>query len=139
MSRPSQKKHVYVQAIPGAKYLSPDFGAIKIIYVQTFVRSKAFVRSSCVQKTLCTDFRSKLPMSRLWWVQNFLYPDFGAFKTVRVQTLACSKLPIFSLTCVQKLLSPDVGAFIFLSRLFNYERTTPPGAFISVWTYRLLV
>ena len=72
-------------------------------YVQTFVRSKFFVHSSCVQNSLCPDFRafkilydqtlvrsklkfvrsfvrSKTPMSRLSCVQTCFCPDFRAFK-----------------------------------------------------------
>ena len=47
MSRPPQTEHTYVQ---------------------TFVRSKIFVRSSCVQKHLCPDFRA----FKIAYVQTFL-------------------------------------------------------------------
>ena len=83
-------------------------------YVQTFMRSKFFVRSSCVQNSLCPDFRafkilydqtlvrsklkfvrsfvrSKTPMSRLSCGQMCLWPDFRAFKILFDQTLVRSK------------------------------------------------
>ena len=104
-------------------------------YVQTVVRSKLpMIRLSCVQSCICPDYsafkiayvqtivRSKLHMSRLSCVQRALCPDFRAFKNASVQTVVRSKLPM-----------------IRLSRLCNVERTTPPCAFISVWTYRLSV
>ena len=82
-------------------------------YVQTFERSKFFVRSSCVQNSLCPDFRafkilydqtlvrsklkfvrsfvrSKTPMSRLSCVQTCLCPDFRAIKNAYVQTFVRS-------------------------------------------------
>ena len=86
-------------------------------YVQTFARSKFFLRSSCVQNSLCPDFRafkilydqtlmrsklnfvrsfvrSKTPMSRLLCVQTCLCPDFRAFKILYDQTLVRSKWKI---------------------------------------------
>ena len=100
-------------------------------YVQTFVRSKFFVRSSCVQNSLCPDFRafkilydqtlvrsklkfvrsfvrSKTPMSRLSCVQTCLCPDFCAFKILYDQNLVRSKWKIvrsFVRSC------PDYRAF----------------------------
>ena len=78
-------------------------------------------------------------MSRLSCVQNCLCPDYRAFKIAYVQTIVRSKLHMSRLSCVQNCICPDYRAFIFFSRPCNFERTTPPCAFISVWTYRLLV
>ena len=66
-------------------------------------------------------------------------PDFRAFKIAYVQTIVRSKLHMSRLSCVQNCICPDYRAFIFFSRPCNFERTTPPCAFISVWTYRLSV
>ena len=127
-------------------------------YVQTFVRSKFFVRSSCVENSLCPDFRafkilydqilvrsklkfvrsflrSKTSMSRLSYVQTCLCPDYRAFKIAHVQTIVRSKLHMSRLSCVQNCICPDYRAFIF-SRPCNFDRTTPSCAFISVWAYR---
>ena len=97
-------------------------------------------RLSCVQNCICPDYRafkianvqtivrSKLHMSRLSCVQNCICPDYRAFKIAYVQTIVRSKLHMSRLSCVH-----------FFSRPCNFERTTPPCAFISVWTYRLSV
>ena len=226
MSRPSQTESAYVQTFVRSKFfvrsscvqnsLCPDFRAFKILYDQTLVRSKlkfvrSFVRSktpmsrlSCVQNLIWPDFsafqikfralicafkntyvqtfvRSNVLMSRLSCVQTCLCPDFRAFKILYdqtlvrskwkivrsfvrwcpdyrafkntyvqtwfkiafkiayVQTIVRSKLHMSRLSCVQICMCPDYRAFIFFSRPFNFERTTPPCAFISVWTYRLSV
>ena len=109
--------------VPDRKSICPDRPRRKVsisrpsqtesAYVQTFVRSKFFVRSSCVQNSLCPDFRafkilydqtlvhsklkfvrsfvrSKTPMSRLSCVQTCLCPDFRAIKILYDQTLVCS-------------------------------------------------
>ena len=78
-------------------------------------------------------------MSRLSCVQNCLCPDYRAFIIAYVQTIVRSKLHMSRLSCVQNCICPDYRAFIFFSRPCNFERTTPPCAFISVWTYRLSV
>ena len=108
-------------------------------------------RLSCVQSCICPDYRafkvtydqtivrSKLHMSRLSCVQNCICPDYRAFKIAYVQTIVRSKLHMSRLSCVQNCICPDYRAFIFFSRPCNFERTTPPCAFISVWTYRLSV
>ena len=121
--------------------LCPDYRAFKIAYVQTIVRLKLHMsRLSCVQNCICPDYRafkiayvqtivrSKLHMSRLSCVQNCICPDYRAFKIAYVQTIVRSKLHMSRLSCVH-----------FFSRPCNFERTTPPCAFISVWTYRLSV
>ena len=94
-------------------------------YVQTFVRSKFFVRSSCVQNSLCPDFcafkilydqtlvhsklkfvrsfvRSKTPMSRLisFWHSCFHSKNFRALRATMSR-----------LSCVQNCLCPDYRAF----------------------------
>ena len=66
-------------------------------------------------------------------------PDFRAFKIAYVQTIVRSKLQKSRLSCVQNCICSDYRAFVFFSRPCNFERTTPPCAFISVWTYRLSV
>ena len=76
-------------------------------------------------------------------------PDFCAFKIAYVQTIMRSKLHMSRLSCVQNCICPDYRAFkiayiqtivrSFFSRSCNFERTTPPCAFILVWTYRFLV
>ena len=86
------------------------------------------------------NFRAlRITMSRLSCVQNCLCPDYRAFKIAFVQTIVRSKLHMSRLSCVQNCICPDYRAFIFFSRPCNFERTTPPCAFISVWTYRLSV
>ena len=118
-----------------------DYRAFKTAYFQTIVRSKLHMsRLSCVQSYLWSDYRafqvayvqtivrSKLHMSRLSCVQNCICPDYRAFKIAYVQTIVRSKLHMSRLSCVR-----------FFSRPCNFERTTPPSAFISVWTYRLSV
>ena len=111
------------------------------VHDQTIVRSKRpMSRLSCVQSYLWSDYRafkvayvqtivrSKLDMSRLSCVQNCLCPDYRAFKIAYVQTIVRSKLHMSRLSCVH-----------FFPIPCNFERTTPPCAFISVWTYRLSV
>ena len=120
MSRPSQTESAYVQAI---------------------VRSKFFVFSSCAEKSPCPAF--KIPMSS---VQN---PHVRAFKIFRGVLIVRSKIPMSRLSCVQNCRCPDYRAFkiahiqnivrSFFPKPCNFERTTPPGAFILVWTYRLSV
>ena len=110
--------------------LFPDYRAFKVAYVQTIVRSK-------------------LPMIRLSCVPSCICPDYRAFKIAYVQTIVRSKLHMSRLSCVQNCICPDYRAFkiayvqtivrSFFSRPCNFERTTPPSAFISVWTYRLSV
>ena len=78
-----------------------------------------------------------------------LCPDFREFKIAYVQTIVRSKLHMSRLSCVQNCICPDYRAFkiayvqtivrSFFSKPCNFERTTPPCAFISVWTYRLSV
>ena len=161
MSRPSQTESVYVQTLPDGKCLSrlscgQNFScvhrAFKSPHVQTIVRSKLHMsRQSCVQNCICPDYRafkiayvqtivrSKLHMSRQSCVQNCICPDNRAFKIAYVQTIVRSKLHMSRLSCVQNCICPDYRAFIFLSRPCNFEHTTPPCAFISVWTYRFSV
>ena len=67
------------------------------------------------------------------------FPDFRAFKIAYVQTIVRSKLHMSRLSCVQNCICPDYRAFIFFSRPCNVERTTPPCAFMWVWTYPLSV
>ena len=88
-----------------------------------------------------TFVRSKLPMSRLSCVQSCVFP---------ISRLSCVQncvFPISRLSCGQSWLCPDYRAFndtyvltfIGVSRPCNFEHTTPPFAFISVWTCRLSV
>ena len=145
MSRPSQTESAYVQTFVRSKFFvrsscvqkssCPNFRAFKIAYVQTFVRSK--IDNLCVHVQAIV--RSKGLMSRLSCLQKCLYPDYRAFKIAYVQTIMRSKLHMSRLSCVQNCICPDYRAFTFFSRPCNFERTTPPCAFISVWTYRLSV
>ena len=109
-------------------------------------------RLSCVQKTLCPDFlafktahvqtivRSKLPMiRRLSCAQSCIWPDYRAFKVFYDHTIVRSNLHTSRLSCVQNCICPDYIVRSFFSRPCNFKRKTPPGAFISVWTYRLSV
>ena len=97
----------------------------------------------CSMKVLAEgakNFRAfRVTMSRLSCVQNCLCPDYRAFKIAYVQTIVRSKLHMSRLSCVQNCICPDYRAFIFFSRPCNFERTTPPCAFILVWAYRLSV
>ena len=145
-----QTESRYVQTVPDGKCLCPDPPKRKV----------PMSRLSCVQNFSCvhrafksphfqTFVRSKLPMSRLSCVQKCLCPDFRAFKIAYVQTIVRSKLHMSRLSCVLNCICPDYRAFkiayvqtivrSFFSRPCNFERTTPPCAFISVWTYRLSV
>ena len=120
MSKPSQTKNVYVQTLPDGKCLCPDFRAIKIFC--------AFI------------VRSKFPMSRLSCVQKTLCPDLRAFKIAYVRHFVCSKPKIVRcniyILCVfvETMLS-----LVFPDRVILNARPPPPCAFISDWTYRLLV
>ena len=99
--------------MPDRKSICPDRPRRKVsmsrpsqtesAYVQTFVRSKEkFVRSKI--DNLCvhvqTIVRSKYLMSRLSCVQNYLCPDYRAFKIAYVQTIVRSKLHMSRLSCV---------------------------------------
>ena len=94
--------------VPDRKSICPDRSRRKVsmsrpsqtesAYVQTFVRSKFFVRSSCVQNSLCPDFRAfkilydqTLVRSKLKFVRSFVR----------------SKIPMSGLSCVQTCLCPD--------------------------------
>ena len=70
-------------------------------YVQTFVRSKFFVRLTCVHISPFPDFlRSKLPMSRLSCVPN----QNSCAQILKI----CAFMSRIS--CVQKHLCPDICA-----------------------------
>ena len=70
-------------------------------------------------------------------------PHFHAFKIAYVQTILRSKLHMSRLSCLQNCVCPDYRAFkiayvqtivrSFFSRPCNFQRTTPPCAFISVY------
>ena len=64
MSRPSQAKHFYVQTAQTER-----------TYVQTFMRSKISVRSSCVQKCVCPDYRAFKVAYVQTIVGSFVCPD----------------------------------------------------------------
>ena len=121
---PDKNFRVWSQVeMPDRKSICPDRPRRKVsmsrpsqtesAYVQTFVRSKFLVRSSCVQNSLCPDFRafkilydqtlvrsklkfvrsfvrSKTPMSRLSCVQKHSCPDFRVIKNAYVQTFVRS-------------------------------------------------
>ena len=104
--------------VPDRKSICPDRPRRKVsmsrpsqtesAYVQTFVRSKFFVRSSCVQKSSC--------------------PDFRAFKIAYVQTFVRSKLPMSRLSCVPKENScaPKLIICAFMSRLSCVQKALCP-------------
>ena len=87
--------------------------AFKSLHIQTSVRSKLpMSRLSCAPKE--NSCASKLiicaVMSRLSCVQKTLCPDFRAFKMAYVQTFVQSKFFVRS-SCVQKSSNPDFRAF----------------------------
>ena len=124
-------------------------------YVQTIVRSKLFVRSSCVRRQICPDHpRPKRYMSRLSCV---------LFQTiVRSKSNSCVQRQIFSASMSRSLCvhvqtnvrSPDHRAFmsrpscvlvqtilrssVFPDRVILKARHLL-RAFISVWTYLVSV
>ena len=88
-----------------------------------------------------------LHMSILSCVQSCICPDYRAFNFAYVQTIVRPKSHMSRLSCVQNCICPVFRAFkiayvqtivrSFFSRPCNFESTTPPGALILVWTYRL--
>ena len=109
--------------VPDRKSICPDRPRRKVsmsrpsqtesAYVQTFVRSKFFVRSSCVQKSSCPDFRA----FKIAYVQTFVRSKRKFVRSkfnnlcVHVQTIVRSKGLMSRLSCVQKCLCPDFRAF----------------------------
>ena len=73
-------------------------------YVQTFVRSKIFVLSSCLQKSLCPDFCA----FKITYDQTFVRSKPKIVRSnfenlcVHVQTIVRSKTHMSKLFCVQK-------------------------------------
>ena len=146
MSRPSQTESTYVQTVPDESCLCPDFRALarlSRVHVQTFLRScpdfRVFrSRLSCVHQTFVrsTDFCSF--MSRLWCVHQIFVRsiDFSSFmsrfscvhQTFVRSTDYCSFMS--RLWCVHQIFvlsCSDFRAFFDVSRLCNFERTTPPS------------
>ena len=161
----SQTETRYVQTGPDGKCLCPDRPRLKVPmsrpsqtesgYVQTFVRSKFFVRFSCVRRQICPDHpRPKQYMSRLSCVL--------VQTIVRSNSNSCVQRQIFrafmsrpSCVHVQTIVrSPDHRAFmsrpscvhvqtivrssVFPDRVILNARH-PLRAFISVWTYLVSV
>ena len=109
--------------VPDRKSICPDRPRRKVsmsrpsqtesAYVQTFVRSKFFVRSSCVQKSSCPDFRA----FKIAYVQTFVRSKRKFVRSkinnlcVHVQTIVRSKVLMSRLSCVQNCLCPDFRAF----------------------------
>ena len=105
--------------VPDRKSICPDRPRRKVsmskpsqtesAYVQTFVRSKFFVSSSCVQKSSCPDFRA----FKIAYVQTFVRSKGKLVRSkndnlcVHVQTIERSKGLMSRLSCVQKCLCPD--------------------------------
>ena len=96
-------------------------------YVQTFVRSKFFVHSSCVQKSSCPDFRA----FKIAYVQT-LVRSKGKFVRskidnlcVHVQAIVRSRDLLFRLSCVpnQKLPAAKLIFCAFVSRLSCFQKT----------------
>ena len=106
--------------VPDRKSICPDRPRRKLsmsrssqtesAYVQTFVRSKFFVRSSCVQKSSCPDFRA----FKITYVQTFVRSKVKFVRSkidnlcVHVQTIVRSKGLMSRLSCVRKCLCPDL-------------------------------
>ena len=162
MSRPSQTESAYVQTFVRSKFFvssscvqkssCPDFRAFKIAYgqtfvrskrkfvrskidnlcvhVQTFVRSKFFVSSSCVQKSSCPDFRA----FKIAYGQTFVRSKRKFVRSkidnlcVHVQTFVRSKLPMARLSCVPKENScaPKLIICAFMSRLSCVQKALCP-------------
>ena len=109
-------------------------------HVQTFVRSKFFVRSSCVQKSSCPDVRA----FKIAYVQTFvrskrkfvrskinnlcIHVQNLAFKSPHVQTFVRSKLPMSRLSCVPKEnpCAPKLIICAFMSRLSCVQKSSCP-------------
>ena len=97
MSRPSQTESAYVQTIVRSKFFvrsSCVHRAFKSPHVQTFVRTKLpMSRLSCVpkEKSCAPKLIIFAFMSRLSCGQKTLCPDFRAFKIAYVQTFVRSK------------------------------------------------
>ena len=93
----------------------------KQIYVQCFVRAKTFVRSQCVQNSLCPDFRAFKILHDQTLVPSqpkFLCSNFEQF-CAHVQTIVRSETPMFRLSCVQKCVCPQFRAYMFRQRFYN--------------------
>ena len=78
---------------------------MEISYVQTFVHSKFFVRSTCVRKYSCPDFR----LFKIAYIQTVMRSKRKFVRSqidnlcVHVQTIVRSKYPMSRrLSCVQK-------------------------------------
>ena len=115
-------RHSQVE-VPDRKSICPDRPRRKVsmsrpsqtesAYVQTIVRSKFFVRSSCVQKSSCPDFRA----FKIAYVQTFVRSKGKFVRSkidnlcVHVQTIVRSKRLMSRLSCVQDCLCPDFRAF----------------------------
>ena len=109
--------------VPDRKSICPDRPRRKVSMsrpsqtesadVQTFVRSKFFVRSSCVQKSSCPDFRA----FKVAYVQTIVRSKRKFVRSkinnlcVHVQTIVRSKVLMSRLSCVQNCLCPDFRAF----------------------------
>ena len=126
--------------MPDRKSICPDRPRRKVsmsrtsqtesAYVQTFVRSKFFVRSTCVQKSSCPDFRA----FKIAYVQTF---GRSKEKFVRskidnlcdhVQNIVRSKGLMSRLSCVPKENScaPKLIICAFMSRLSCVQKALCP-------------
>ena len=152
--------------MPDRKSICPDRPRKKVsmsrpsqtegAYVQTFVRSKFFVRSSCVQKFSCRDFRA----FKIAYVQTFVRSKRKFVRSkidnlcVHVQTIVRSKGLMSRLSCVQKCLCPDLLwvpkenscapkliICAFISRLSCVQRALCPDfrafkkAYVQTWLF----
>ena len=136
----SQTQNGYVQTGPDGKCLCPNRPRLKVPmsrpsqtesgYVQTFVRSKFFVRSSCVRRQICPDYpRPRQYMSRLSCVLVQTIVRSNSNSCVQRQIFSAS-MSIPSCGHVQTI----VRSSVFPDRLILNARH-PLRAFISVWTY----
>ena len=133
--------------MPDRKLICPDHPRRRVsmfrlsqtenAYVQTFVRSKIFVRSLCLQKSPYPDFCA----FKIAYVQTFVRSKrkFERSKIdnlyVHVQTILCSKDPISRLSCVQNCLRPNfvcskpkfvrckIDILCVLSRISCFQKT----------------
>ena len=136
----SQTQNGYVQTGPDGNCLCPDRPRLKVPmfrpsqtesgYVQTFVRSKFFVRSSCVRRQICPDHpRPRQYMSRLSCVL--------VQTIVRSNSNSCVQRQIFSASMSRPScghVQTIVRSSVFPDRVILNARH-PLRAFISVWTY----
>ena len=130
MSRQVQTESAYVQTVPDSKCLCPDRPQTESGYVQIFVRSKFFERSSCVRRQICPDHpRPKKYMSRLSCVLVQTIVRSNSNSCVQCQ-IFCASMSRPSCGHVQTTVrsNPDHRAFMYrLSCVHQTEKKLHPG------------